>query len=83
MSLTVPFQLTFTLKVFSFNNKRLVSVWIAYFSLFLLLFIDFTALFSIIHESHRTILVNFYFYLHHFQQKNFQFQQNKRISNIP
>ena len=39
------------------------------FSLFLLLFIGLTALFSIIYESHYTISANFYLYLHYFQQK--------------
>ena len=39
------------------------------FSLFLLLFIGLTALFSIIYESHYTISANFYLYLRYFQQK--------------
>ena len=43
--------------------------FILLFSLFLLLFIGLTALFSIIYESHYTISANFYLYLHYFQQK--------------
>ena len=39
------------------------------FSLFLLLFISLTALFSIIYESHYTISAHFYLYLHYLQQK--------------
>ena len=34
-----------------------------------------TALFSTIHESHYTILANFYLYLQYFQQKNFNFNK--------
>ena len=51
------------------------------FSLFLLLFMGLTALFGTIHGSHYTILANYYIYLQYFQQKNFQFQQNKKIPN--
>ena len=49
----------------------------------MLLFIDLTVLFSIIHNPHYTISVNFYLYIQYFQQKKFQFQQNKQISNEP
>ena len=42
---------------------------------------DPTILFGTIHKSHYIILANFYFYLQYFQQKNFQFQQNNKISN--
>ena len=40
--------------------------FILLFNLFLLLLIDSTALFGIIYESHCTISVNLYFYLHRF-----------------
>ena len=40
------------------------------FSLFLLLFIGFTVLFDIIHESHYTISTNFYLYLDTFSKIN-------------
>ena len=40
-----------------------------------------TALFGIIYGFHYTISANFYLYLYYFQQKSFQFLQNKRISN--
>ena len=49
------------------------SQLILLFSLFLLLFIDPTVLVGTIHESHYTILVNFYLYLWDFQQKVFSF----------
>ena len=42
-----------------------------------------TALFGTIHETHCTILTNFYLYLQYFQQKSFQFQQNKQFPNRP
>ena len=45
------------------------------FSLFLLLFIDFTALFNTIHRSYYTIPVNFYIYLQYFQKKIFSFNK--------
>ena len=45
------------------------------FSLFLLLFMGSTALFSTIHESHCTISANFYLYLQYFQQKVFSFSK--------
>ena len=64
-------------------SKNYFCQLILLFNLFLLLFIDFTALFGIIHESHYTISVNFYLYIQYFQQKKFQFQQNKQISNEP
>ena len=44
-------------------------------SLFLLLFMSLTAPFGIIHGSHCTILVNFYFYLQYFQEKIFNFSK--------
>ena len=45
------------------------------FSLFLLLLMGFTALFSTIHRSHYTISANFYLYLQYFQQKIFNFSK--------
>ena len=36
---------------------------------------DFTVLFSIIHEFHCTISVNFYLYLQYFQEKVFNFSK--------
>ena len=43
-------------------------------------FIDLTALFDIIHRFYCIILVNFYFHLQYFQQKNFNFN---KISESP
>ena len=57
---------------------RLVCVWHPLkklFSLFLLLFMSFTTLFSIIHGFCCTISTNFYLYLQYFQQKNFSFNK--------
>ena len=45
------------------------------FSLFLLLFMDPIALFSTIHDSNGTILINFYFYLQYFQYNVFNFNK--------
>ena len=45
------------------------------FSLFLLLFMSPTALFSTIYGFHCTISANFYFYLQYFQQKVFNFNK--------
>ena len=45
-------------------------------SLFLLLFMGYTALFGIIHGFHCTILTNFYFYLQYFKKKK-KFNFNK------
>ena len=45
------------------------------FSLFLLLFMDLTTFFGIIHESHYTISANFYLYLQYFQRKVFSFSK--------
>ena len=71
MGLTVLFQLTFTTvlltKVFSFskisgsqtNNVCNFCKLILLFTLFLLLFMDPTVLFDIIHKSHCTISTNF------------------------
>ena len=64
-------------------GSELKSQLISLFSLFLLLFIGSTTLFGIIHKSYYTISANFNLYLQYFQQKNFQFQQNKRIPNRP
>ena len=47
---------------------------IIFANLFLLLFMDITALFGIIHESHYTISVNFYLYLQYFREKVFNFK---------
>ena len=44
-------------------KKNYFFQFILSFSLFLLLFIDFTIYFSIIHESDYIILANFYLYL--------------------
>ena len=44
-------------------GSKLKNQFILLFSLFLLLFMDSTVLFGIIHESLCTILVNFYIYL--------------------
>ena len=43
------------------------------FSLFLLLFIGLTVLFSTIHGSYCTISANFHLYLRYFRQKVFNF----------
>ena len=61
-------------------SKNYFCEFILLFSLFLLLFIGLTHFFDIIYESHYTITANFYIYLQYFQ---FQFQQNKRISDGP
>ena len=53
------------------------------FSLFLLLFMSSITLFGTIYGSHCIISTNFYFYLQYFQQKKFQFRQNKWITNKP
>ena len=53
--------------ILSWPCVRLVKIIFA--SLFLLLFMDFTALFGTIHESYYTISANFYLYLPYFQQK--------------
>ena len=45
-----------------FGKKKFCQL-ILLFSLFLLLFMGFTELFDTIHESHYTILANFYLYL--------------------
>ena len=45
------------------------------FSLFLLLFMDFTTLFDIIYESYYTISASFYLYLQYFQHKVFNFSK--------
>ena len=65
-----------------------MSIWhdkfcqfILLFSLFLLLFIDPTAFFGIIHKSHYTISVNFLSLSTILLAKSFQFQQNMRIPN--
>ena len=50
-------------------KKNYFFQFILSFNLFLLLFIDFTIHFSIIHESDYIILVNFYLYL--FSKKKF------------
>ena len=47
--------------------QKLKSQFILLFSLFLLLFIDPTALFGTIHGSYYTISANFFFYLQYFQ----------------
>ena len=59
-----------------------VSIFLAYFcqlilpfSLFLLLFMDLTALFGTIHISHYTVSTNIYLYLQYFQQKIFSFNK--------
>ena len=57
---------------------HLVSVWQ---KLFLLTYFTIELIFAIIHESYYTISTKFYIYLQYFQQKSFQFQQNKRIPN--
>ena len=56
---------------FFFFFQNLVCVWIEIkkikiillFSLFFLLFMDFTRFFGTIYEPYCTILINFYFYL--------------------
>ena len=61
-------------------GKNYFCQLILLFDLFLLLFIDLTALFGIIHRFYCIILVNFYLYLQYFQQKNFNFN---KISGSP
>ena len=68
-------------KLLCMFGKNYFCQLILLFSLFLLLFMDSVAIFGTIYESHHTISVNFYFYLQYFQQKIFQFQQNKLIPN--
>ena len=53
------------------------------FFIFLLLFMDPTALFDIIYGSHFTILTNFYLYLPYFQQKNFNFNKISEFQMDP
>ena len=48
------------------------------FSLFLLLFMDLTALFGTTHMSHYTVSTNIYLYLQYFQQKIFSFNKISR-----
>ena len=54
-------------------DKRKITYFT--FSLFLLLFMDPTALFRIIYGFHCIILANFYLYLQYFQQKVFSFNK--------
>ena len=56
-------------------GKNYFYQFILLFSLFLLLFMDPTALFSTIHDSNCTILINFYFYLQYFQYNVFNFNK--------
>ena len=77
----------FQQKVFNFSKisksqTDLVCIWlclksqlILLFSLFLLLFMDSTALFGTIHGSYYTISANFYLYLQYYQQKIFNFSK--------
>ena len=86
----------FQQKVFSFSKisrsqtnpkcafgSKLKNQFILLFSLFLLLFMDLTALFGIIHGSHCTISAIFYFYLQYFQQKVFNFSKISRSQTDP
>ena len=64
----------------------LVCIWqksksqlILLFSLFLLLFMDPTALFDTIYGFHCTISTNFYLYLRYFQQKVFSSSKISRL----
>ena len=69
------------LKCYTNNNFLLSqSVWLTYF---LLIYFTIQLIFAIIHESYCTISANIYLYLRYFQQKFFQFQQNKWIPNGP
>ena len=63
------FNLLWLLHNFSHFSQYLL------FSLFLVLFMDFTALFDTIYEFHGIISTNFYFYLQYFQQKIFNFNK--------
>ena len=54
-------------------GSKLKNQLILLFSLFLLLFMDHTALFGTIYEFHYIISANFYFYLQYFQQFFFFF----------
>ena len=54
---------------------KLKSQFILLFNLFLLLFINPTALVGIIYGTYYTISANFYLYLQYFQQKNFTFNK--------
>ena len=56
-------------------GSKLKSQLILLFSLFLLLFMDPTALFGTIHGFYYTISTDFYLYLLYFQQKVFNFNK--------
>ena len=88
MGSTILFQLNFTFiySIFSKISRSQTDLKYAFgmdyfcqltllFSLFLLLLMGLTALFRIIHWFHCIISTNFYLYLQHFQQKNFNFSK--------
>ena len=64
-------------------GSKLKNQLILLFSLFLLLFIGSTTLFSTIHRSHCTISANFYLYLQYFQQKVFSFSKISESQTDP
>ena len=66
-----------------FCQLLLLFLLFSLFLIFLLLFMDPTALFDAIHESHFTILTNFYLYLPYFQQKNFNFNKISGFQTDP
>ena len=65
-----------------FSNKRYPNRPLL-FSLFLLLFMDLTALFGTIHKFRYTISTNFYLYLQFLQQKIFNFNKISKSQTNP
>ena len=64
-------------------GSSLKNQLILLFSIFLLLFINPTALFDTIHRLHCIISANFYFYLQYFQQKVFSFSKINKSQTDP
>ena len=64
-------------------GSKLKSQLILLFSLFLLLFMDPTALFGTIYGFYYTISTDFYLYLLYFQQKVFNFSKISRFQMNP
>ena len=78
--------LTNTLRTSVSISQFIISVWQDYFcqlillfNIILLLFMSLTVLFDTIYGSHYIISVNFYLYLHNFQQKIFSFSKTSEF----
>ena len=67
----IHFYVSLALRMFGKLKDQVILL----FNLFLLLFMGLTALFSTIHKSYYTILVNFYIYLQYFHQKLLNFSK--------